>query len=67
MLAENNAREGFLEPVDFEAVRAHLPADLADLAAFAYLTGWRKGEVVRLELARCGPPRRRDSPSGRAQ
>ena len=49
MLAENNAREGFLEPVDFEAVRAHLPADLADLAAFAYLTGWRKGEVVRLE------------------
>jgi integrase len=29
-------------------VRA-LPADLADLATFAYLTGWRKGEVLALE------------------
>jgi integrase len=26
-----------------------LPTDLADLATFAYLTGWRKGEVKHLE------------------
>ena len=44
MLAEDNAREGFLEPADFERARAS-PADLADAATFAYLTGWRKGEV----------------------
>jgi integrase len=49
LLAEENAREGFLEPADFEAVRAHLPTDLADVATFAYLTGWRKGEVLGLE------------------
>lgn len=49
MLAEENAREGFLEPADFDAVRAHLPDDIADFATFAYLTGWRKGEVVGLE------------------
>lgn len=49
LLAEENAREGFLEPADFEAVRTQLPTDLADLAAFAYLTGWRKNEVTTLE------------------
>jgi integrase len=49
LLAEDNAREGFLEPADFETVRANLPAELADMATFAYLTGWRKGEVTALE------------------
>jgi integrase len=49
MLAEENARQGFLEPADFEGVRSHLPAYLADAAAFAYQTGWRKGEVRTLE------------------
>ena len=49
MLAEDNAREGFLEPADFAAVRAQLPDYLADAATFAYLTGWRKGEVGTLE------------------
>jgi len=49
MLAEDNARQGFLEPADFAAVRAHLPAYLAAAASFAYLTGWRKGEVRSLE------------------
>jgi integrase len=49
MLAEENARQGFLEPADFAAVRAHLPAYLSDAATFAYLTGWRKGEVRTLE------------------
>lgn len=49
MLAEDNARQGFLEPADFAAVRAHLPPYLADAATFAYLTGWRRGEVRSLE------------------
>jgi integrase len=49
MLAEDNARQGFLEPADFAAVRAHLPAYLTDAATFAYLIGWRKGEVKTLE------------------
>jgi integrase len=42
-------REGFLEPADFETLCRHLPADLVDLATFAYLTGWRKGEILTLE------------------
>ncbi len=48
LLAEHNVRQGFVEPATFEAVVAHLPAVLADLARFAYLTGWRKSEVTTL-------------------
>jgi len=51
LLAEHNARQGFVEPGTFEAVVTHLPAPLDDLARFAYLTGWRKGEVTTLEWA----------------
>jgi len=51
MLTEENTREGFLDPSEFEAVRAQLPAYLADAAAFAYLSGWRKGEVRTLAWA----------------
>ena len=49
MLAEENTREGFLEPADFATLCAHRPSDLADLAGFVYLTGWRKGQVLGLE------------------
>src|SRR5579871_3950297 len=48
-LAEDNVREGFLEPADFEAVCGQLPADVADAVRFAYLVGWRRGEVRTLE------------------
>jgi integrase len=48
LLAEHNARQGFLEPKTFEAVVAKLPGDLRDFARFAYLTGWRKGELTTL-------------------
>ena len=41
LLAENNAREGFLEPEEFEVVQKHLPPDIADFGTFAYFTGWR--------------------------
>src|SRR5262249_39063342 len=50
-LAVENAREGFLEPATFATLRATLPDWLADAAAFAYLTGWRRGEIATLTWA----------------
>ena len=44
----SNARKGFFEPEAFEAFVQHLLADYADVARFAYATGWRKGEIVAL-------------------
>lgn len=48
MLALNNARQGFFERADVEAVIAALPDPIDDIARFAYLTGWRKGEILPL-------------------
>ena len=48
MLNEDNARQGFFERGDFEAVKANLPAPVADISQFAYLSGWRKGEILSL-------------------
>ena len=51
MLDESrNVRQGFLEPADFEKVRATIePEAYADAAAFAYITGWRvPSEVLPL-------------------
>jgi integrase len=48
MLREDTARQGFFEPANFEAVAAALASDYADAARFAYLTGWRKGEILPL-------------------
>lgn len=47
-LKEDNAREGFFERDEFEAVAANLAAHVADIARFAYLSGWRKGEILPL-------------------
>jgi integrase len=47
-LPEKNVREGFFERSEFEAVLAALPEDLRDLVLFAYLTGWRRGEIFTL-------------------
>lgn len=44
-----NARQGFFEDADFKAVVKLLPEHLKDFARFAYLTGWRKGEISSLE------------------
>jgi integrase len=50
MLKENNARRGFFEREQFEAVRAHLPDYAQPPATFAYLTGWRlKSEILPLQ------------------
>jgi integrase len=43
-----NARSGFFEPGDLAAVLPHLPAYLRPLVEVAYITGWRRGELVNL-------------------
>lgn len=48
-LEEDPPREGFFEAAEFAAVSAALPPDYADTATFAYLAGWRKGEIQSLE------------------
>ena len=49
MLTENNARQGFFEQWEYEAVLAKLPDYLRPAASFAYLTGWRlRSEVLKL-------------------
>ena len=54
MLDESrNVRQGFLEPADFEKVRAAIhPEVYADAATLAYVTGWRlPSEVLPLTWA----------------
>lgn len=49
-LKENNARKGFFDREQFEAVRAKLPAELQPLLTVAYVTGWRiKSELLPME------------------
>ncbi len=49
LLREDNVRRGFFEAEEFEAVRRHLPPDLADFVSFLYTTGWRwRSEAARL-------------------
>lgn len=49
-LAENNARKGFFERAEFEAVAARLPLHLQPVAWTCYLSGWRpKSEVLTRE------------------
>jgi integrase len=48
VLTENNTRQGFFERPDLEAVVTALPDYLRDFTRFAYLTGWRKGEIISL-------------------
>jgi hypothetical protein len=60
VLPEHNTRQGFFERPDLEAVVAALPAYLQDVTRFAYLTGWRKGEIISLRVVGRGPGRRRN-------
>jgi integrase len=45
---KGNERQGFFGDADFNAVVDFLPEYLRDFCRFAYLTGWRKGEVSSL-------------------
>jgi integrase len=48
MLKEASPRTGFFEPEQFLGVLKHLPEHVQALASFAYLTGWRRDEVLSL-------------------
>jgi len=49
MLEEDNARQGFFEPWEFEAVLVRLSEHLRPPLNFAYLTGWRlRSEILPL-------------------
>jgi integrase len=48
MLRPDNRRTGFFEGSEFEAVALNLPEPIADVARFAYASGWRRGEVISL-------------------
>ena len=45
----NNVRTGFFEREDFDKVLSRLSDDLKAPMEFAYLTGWRMGEVIDLQ------------------
>jgi integrase len=46
MLHVDNVRRGFFEPEQFRAVVRHLPEHLVRFAQVAYITGWRRGELL---------------------
>ncbi len=48
-LAEDNTRTGFFEDADYRALLRTLPDYLKPVLAFAYHTGCRKGEILRLQ------------------
>ena len=50
-VAVDNARKGFFEPAEFEAVLRELPEALRPWARFLYYTGWRAGEGRGLSWA----------------
>lgn len=45
----HNARQGFFEEEDLQAVLPHLPDHARNLVEFLYLTGWRVGEALKLQ------------------
>jgi integrase len=50
-LAERNTRRGFFKWSDMEQVVQFLPDYLQDLARFAFLSGWRRGDITGLTWA----------------
>jgi integrase len=52
MLHVENTRTGFVEPADFDALVTALPAHLQAPTRFAYVSAWRRGEVLNLTWAR---------------
>jgi integrase len=48
LLPENNARQGFFEHSDYEAILRELPPHIQPILTFAYYTGCRRGEILKL-------------------
>jgi len=49
LLEENNVRKGFFEREQYESIRKHLPDWVKPVTDFAYITGWRKSEILSLQ------------------
>jgi integrase len=49
LLDGERVRQGFLEHGDFLALLSNLPDYLKPVVEFLYLSGWRKGEALKLE------------------
>lgn len=47
-IAVRNARQGFIEPEQFEAIALGCPHVYQQVVRFAWLTGWRQGEILGL-------------------
>lgn len=45
----DDARQGFFEEEDLQAILPHLPPHARHLVEFLYLTGWRSSEAFRLQ------------------
>lgn len=65
----DNARQGFVYPDEFLRIWEHLSPTTQDIAMFAYWTGWRKGEILRLtwDLVQGGMVRIRDKKSSQSK
>lgn len=48
MLREDNVRTGFFTPDEVDRLCAHLPKSPAAMSRFAFMTGWRMGEIRKL-------------------
>jgi integrase len=49
MLKENNVRKGFFDRSQLDGVVKHLRPHNGPPAIFAYITGWRKDEILSLK------------------
>ncbi len=56
---EAGPRQGFLRYADVEAIAGELPAHLADVARFAFWSGWRKSKILGLTWAEVDLAKRR--------
>ena len=48
-LQEAQPRQRFIETAEYLAIRAELPPHYADVLDFGFHSGWRRGEIVRVE------------------
>lgn len=47
----SNIRRATISPTMLDSILAYMPADCRDLVSMAYLTGWRRGELITLRWA----------------